>query len=64
MDYKFWRQLRHKESKTEEEILLLKMRETYTFISETLVSYSKAHCDSEEALEEIRKAVGEISNEL
>jgi len=64
MDYKYWRQLRHKENKTEEEKLLLKMRETYAFISETLVSYSKSHYDCEESLEEIRKAVGEISYEL
>jgi hypothetical protein len=64
MDYKFWRQLRHKEDKTEEELLLLKMRETYTFISEALVSYSKCHCDSAEALEEIKKALSEISYEL
>ena len=64
MDYKFWRILRHKEYKTEEEELLLKMRETYAFISETLVTYSKCHCESEEALEKIRKAVQEVSNEL
>lgn len=64
MDYKFWRILRHKEHKTEEEKLLLKMRETYANISEILVSHSKCHCECEEALEQIRKAVQEVSYEL
>lgn len=54
MDYKFWRNLRNKENKTEEELLLLKLHESVAIISEILVDYDKCHYSEGKAIEEIR----------
>lgn len=54
MDYKFWRNLRNKENKTEEELLLLKLHESLAIVSEILVSYDKCHYSEGKAIEEIR----------
>jgi len=64
MDYEFWRGLENKESKTEEEKLLLKLYYTIAIISETLVDNSKCHYTDERALEYIKKSVDEVINEL
>lgn len=64
MDYKFWRNLKKKEDKTEEEILLLKLRNTIANISETLVDNSKLHCSDARALEDIKTNIDKVINEL
>ncbi|WP_160680755.1 hypothetical protein [Clostridium sp. C8-1-8] len=64
MDYKFWRNLRKKENKTDEEILLLKLRYTVMIIGEILVDNSKLHCTDEKALKDIRDSIDSVVNEL
>jgi hypothetical protein len=64
VDYKFWRNLRNKENKTEEEILLLKLKNTIGTISEILVSNSKLHCTDERALQDIKNNINKVINDL
>ena len=64
MDYKFWRNLRKKENKTEKEQLLLKLRESIAIVSEILVGYDKCHYTEEKAIEEIRNTIKDVVNEM
>ena len=64
MDYEFWRNLRKKDNKTEEEKLLLELRESIAIVSEILVDYDKCHYSEEKAIEQIRNTINEVTNKL
>ena len=55
IDYKYWRYLRNKESKTPEEWWMLQAKSALTIISEYMLSYNKQECDAETTLEDINK---------
>lgn len=56
-DYKLFREIRHKEQRTQTEELLLQYRKALATISEILVDESKMHISSEKALEKIHEVV-------
>jgi hypothetical protein len=65
LDYKFWRNLRHKKDRTEVEDLLLELKNSVGTVSEILVSYSKQEYSSpERALEEIRMVTIDVVNKM
>lgn len=64
MDYKYWRELRHKENKTEEEKLLLEARKTLSIICNLGVSLDKLEISKDGYIEEVRELVGNIINDL
>lgn len=64
MNYKFWSNLRKKENKTEEEQLILKLHESVATISEILIGYDKCHYTEEKVIEDIRKTIDQVINEL
>lgn len=64
MDYRGWYNLRHKESKTEQEELLLELRKTIGVISEILVNYDKGNYSEEGAIKDIGEVLGEVTHKL
>lgn len=58
-EYKLFRELRHKQDKTQVEELLLKYRKTITTISEILVDESKMHISSEKTLKKIHNVIND-----
>lgn len=59
MNYRLYRELNKKENKTEIEWELLRHYRTMRIVSEILVSESKAHISSEQAVNDIRKCMND-----
>ena len=62
--YKLYFKLRRKKKKTRYEKMLLKYRNLYALISESIIGYDKQHRTSEQALNDIRKYLIESSAEV
>lgn len=59
MDFDLISEIREKETKSETEWVLLKYHSCLALISEVLVSESKCHISSEEAIRKIREHMNE-----
>lgn len=60
MDCKYWHNLRNKDNKSKEELMLLESRNTLLTISEIVASYNKGIYDSNLALNKIKNKVNDI----